>query len=171
MRLAHLPDRYHGPRDRNRTSALLKSTSRIRTHASRGICLAAVLLLAGCVTQPGPSVPFREGANLIAARDAVRSCSGVAPKGGRNVVTGSYVAGVILGGLVLGPVYVASNEENIRAHGEAQAVDRCLADRGFVRRNLSEAEVQALRGRDPYSRQNLLNHLIGGGSLETSPNV
>ena len=123
--------------------------------------------LAACASAPGPSVPEQPGGNLLAARAALASCAPEAPDGGRSAVAGSYFAGILLGGIIVGPIVVASNQRNIRANGEARAVDRCLAEQGYVRRDLTEEEVRALNASDRSRRAVILDHLIGGGSLET----
>lgn len=131
------------------------------------LILPALMALGACGPLPGPSVPAQAGQNLHSARQAVYACAPYAPQGGKNAVVGSYVGGVLLGGLVVGPIIVASNEDNIRANGEANAVDRCLAKSGFKRRDLTPQEVQALNSRTPSERQLLLDHLVSGGSLAT----
>ncbi len=130
------------------------------------LALLLALSLAACGDLPGPSVPMQTDQTLTAANAAIRSCAPNAPQGGKNAVVGNYVAGVLLGGLILGPVVVASNEDTIRARGEANAVDKCLAERGFQRRDLTAAEVSALNMRGPNARRDLLNHLVRGGTLE-----
>jgi hypothetical protein len=127
--------------------------------------LVAVLGLTACTDYAGPAVPFKQGQNLAAARAAVQTCSQYAPRGGNGSVVGSYAAGVVFGGIVLGPIVVASNQKQIRSNGEARAVDRCLAERGFVRRNLTPGEITALRRLNNEQRERFLDHLIGGGSL------
>jgi hypothetical protein len=124
-------------------------------------------LLAACGDLPGPSVPSQPGQSLFAAREAVRACAPNAPQGGKNAVAGHYIGGVFLVGIIIGPAIVAANENNIRAHGEAGAVDNCLAKRGFERRDLTEAEVRALNQSYGEQRIALLDHLVGGGSLES----
>ena len=127
----------------------------------------ALLGLAACSDLPGPSVPSQSGQTLMSARYALQECGGAGPGGGDGAVFGSYVGGVVLGGIIIGPVVVAMNEDNIRAHGEAGAVDRCLAKKGFKRRDLTPQEVSALNSSSPAVRLALLNHLVGGGSLAT----
>ena len=133
----------------------------------RRLFLFGVCFLAACGNLPGPSVPSQPGQSLFAAREAVHACAPNAPQGGRNAVTGHYIGGVFLVGIIIGPAIVAANEGNIRAHGEAGAVDKCLAKRGFERRDLTEAEVRALNRSYGEQRIALLNHLVGGGSLES----
>ena len=126
-----------------------------------------MLVLTACAKLPGPSVPMQAGQNLISARQAVNACARNAPSGGQNAVVGSYVGGVLFGGILLGPIIVASNVNNIRARGEADAVDRCLAERGFERRDLTAEEMRALNRSSRYQRELLLDHLVGGGSLQS----
>lgn len=128
------------------------------------VVLGAVAL-AGCAGPPGPSVPMKPGSDLATARRAVQVCSRQGPQGGRNALTGGYIAGVVFGGLVLGPVIVATNARAIRDDGARAAVDKCLNDNGFQRRDLSFEEVDALNRLDRYQRQLLLDHLVAGGSL------
>ena len=116
---------------------------------------------------PGPSVPLQQGANLSSARAVIQSCARFTPRGCTSAVTGSYVAGVVLNGLVVGPIIMVSNQGSVRASGEARAVDRCLADQGYLRRDLAVAEVRALNANNKYEWELLLNHLIGGGTFET----
>lgn len=129
--------------------------------------LLSLMFLTACASLPGPSVPMQQGQTLDRANAAIRACAPVAPRGGRNAVVGSYVTGVVLGGLVVGPILVASSESNIRANGEANAVDRCLAKQGFTRRDLTAAEMAALNSSGQSERRRILNHLVNGGTLET----
>jgi hypothetical protein len=128
--------------------------------------LLALLILCGCGGLPGPSVPMQQGQTLELANAAIRSCAQFAPRGGQNAIVGGYVTGVLLGGIIVGPIVVASNAENIRAQGEASAVDRCLGDSGFIRRDLTPAELSALNSSGPEQRRRLLDHLVSGGTLE-----
>ncbi len=131
--------------------------------------LILAMCIAACGELPGPSVPMQSGQTLEAANSAIRACAPNAPQGGKNAVVGNYVAGVLLAGIIIGPIVVASNEDTIRAQGEANAVDKCLAQRGFQRRDLTAAEVTALNRRGPNARRDLLNHLVRGGTLENFP--
>lgn len=131
------------------------------------LLLLTLLILCGCGGLPGPSVPMQQGKTLELANAAIRACAQFAPRGGQNAIVGGYVTGVLLGGVIVGPIIVASNAENIRAQGEATAVDRCLANSGFIRRDLTPAEVSALNSSGPEQRRRLLDHLVGGGTLET----
>ena len=129
--------------------------------------LFLLMCLAACGDRPGPSVPMQEGNSLETANAAIRACAPFAPKGGKDAVASNYVAGVFLAGVIIGPIVVASNEDTIRANGEANAVDRCLAKEGFTRRDLTQAEVSALNARGVSQRRVLLDHLVKGGTLET----
>lgn len=129
--------------------------------------IVSTLMVAACGNPPGPSVPTQPGQSLLSARNAVNACARYAPGGGNNAVVGGYITGVVLGGILIGPIIVASNEETIRANGEANAVDRCLAKQGFTRRDLTEAEMTTLNSSSPNGRIALLNHLVGGGTLDT----
>ena len=87
------------------------------------LCFAT---LAGCAAQvPGPSVPFRAGANLDAARGAFDACTGAAERSGQNTLAGHYVGSVLWGGVIVGPIVVASNAPNLRYTGEVSGMDRC----------------------------------------------
>ena len=131
------------------------------------IPLISILLLTACGNLPGPSVPMQQGKTLASANAAIQACAPFAPRGGQNAVVGGYVTGVLLGGIIVGPIIVSSNEDNIRANGEAGAVDRCLAKKGFKRRDLTPAEVSALNSGDREQRQRLLDHLVSGRTLDT----
>lgn len=125
------------------------------------------LSLAACAPLDGPSVPSQQGMSFQQAREDVNTCLPYADAGGRSAVTSGYVFGILIGGLVLGPVVVASAEDGIRRDGEKSAVDRCLAKLGYTRRELTPAEVKALDNADPYDRRRLLNHLVAGEPLES----
>ncbi|NNK16369.1 MAG: hypothetical protein HKP51_05655 [Sulfitobacter sp.] len=129
--------------------------------------MVGLLTLTACTDLRGPSVPAQPGQTLETARQAVFACAPRAAQGGQNAVTGSYVTGILFGGILPGIIIAASNEEITRAHGEASAVDKCLAERGFQRRDLTAQEVQALNNSSGYARKRLLDHLVGGGSLAT----
>ena len=103
---------------------------------------------------------------MAAAKAAVVNCAPHARKGGNTAVVGSYAAGVVLGGLILGPLVVYSDQDDIRDSGEASAVDRCLADLGYTRRNLTPKEIRVLNLTYGARRTVLLDHLVAGGSLE-----
>lgn len=137
------------------------------------LLLAAPVALAACAQTPGPSVPAQTGQNLQTARAAVAACVPAAERAGQNYVVGNYVGSVLWGGIVLGPVIIASNESTIRRTGEVNGVDRCLEKRGFQRRDLTAEEMRALNSASPGNRHFILDHLIGGGtlaSLRTSGN-
>lgn len=130
--------------------------------------LLFVAAVAGCAAQvPGPSVPFRAGANLDAARGAFDACTGAAAKSGQSTLAGHYVGSVLWGGVIVGPIVVASNAPNLRYNGEVSGMDRCLEQRGFVRRDLTPQEIRALESADRATRRAMLDHLVGGGTLES----
>lgn len=129
--------------------------------------LIALLLLAACGDGPGPSVAMQPGMSLVAQNAAIRECAPFAQKGGQNAVAGTYVGSIVFNGILPGAVIGALSEDNVRAQGKAAAVDRCLATKGFQRRDLTPAEMGALNGRGPAERQRLLDHLISGGTLAT----
>jgi len=104
---------------------------------------------------------------MAAAKAAVAECSPHAQKGGNTAVIGSYAAGVVLGGIIVGPLVVYSDQDDIRDSGEAAAVDRCLADLGYTRRNLTAEEIRVLNLTHGARRKVLLDHLVAGGTLET----
>lgn len=132
--------------------------------------LACIVLVAGCATKvPGPSIPLQSGSNLSDARRAFKSCISQAEKSGQSTLTGHYVGSVLWGGVVLGPIIVASNSPAIRYNAEVSGMDRCLEKRGFARRDLTQQEVRFLNQADQLSRRTILNHLIGGGSLDNLP--
>lgn len=128
--------------------------------------IVGALALSACAQYPGPSVPLQPGQNSTNARAAVQTCSAYARQGGRDALAGGYVAGVLLGGIVVGPVVVAANQRGIRADGEAQAVDQCLGELGYVRRDLTPRELHALNTAG-VNRRALLDHLVAGGTVET----
>ena len=68
-----------------------------------------------------------------------------------------------LGGVIVGPIIVASNSQAIRYNAEVSGVDRCLENRGFMRRDLTEKELNALNRADQPARRTILNHLIDRG--------
>ncbi len=128
---------------------------------------ALVLSVAACGAPPGPSVPMGQGRSLAETRAAFETCKQGAEKAGHSVLTANFVGSVLWGGLVFGPFIIAGNQERIQQRGAANYVDRCLAKQGFTRRELTQPEVVALKQRDLYAREQLLTHLIDGGSLAT----
>lgn len=129
------------------------------------LCMAAV---AGCATpSPGPSVPLQRGSNLHSARAAFDACLGAAQRSGDNTIAGHYIGSVFWGGVVVGPVIVASNSQALRYGGEVAGMDNCLERQGYTRRDLTPQEMRVLNASDSATRHALLDHLIGGGSLQT----
>lgn len=131
------------------------------------VLIFGAFALSACAQYPGPSVPAQPGQNIQTARAAVHSCSAHAPRGGRDAVAGGYVAGVLLGGVIIGPLVVSANEHSIRAEGEAHAVDQCLGQMGFARRDLTPTEIHTLNRTAGEERRALLDHLVAGGTVES----
>ena len=129
------------------------------------LAVLVAMTLGACGGGKGPAVPAQSGKNLAASRHAFATCLPNAPQGGQNAVVGGYVAGVILGGILIGPIIVASNERSIRHSGEAGGVDRCLRKLGYQRRVLTKPEVQAINSSSPTTRARLLDHFVAGGTL------
>lgn len=130
---------------------------------------ASLTLLAGCAETYGPSLPAQPGKSFLAARNAVQTCLPEAPQAGRQAVVAGYIAGAVLGGVILGPVVVANQQENIRYSGEASGVDQCLARAGYTRRDLTPEEMTALNQSYGSDRLRLLDHLVAGGTLDSLP--
>lgn len=128
--------------------------------------MSVAALLGACAAQtPGPSVPFRAGATLEGARAAFSSCRDDAVQSGNATLTGHYLGSVLWGGVVVGPIIVASNAPALRYNGEVSGMDRCMETQGFVRRDLTAAEVRALNAADRATRLQMLDHLVSGGTL------
>ena len=123
------------------------------------------MTLSACSGGKGPAVPSQSGKNLATARQAYWTCVPNAPRAGQNAVIGGYVAGVVLGGILIGPIIVASNEQSIRRSGEASGVDSCLRKQGFQRRVLTKPEIRAVNSSLPTTRARLLDHFVAGGTL------
>jgi len=66
---------------------------------------------------------------------------------------------------VLGPLIVYPVQDDIRDGGEASAVDRCLADIGYERRELTAEEIRVLNLTYGEHRRVLLDQLVAGGSI------
>ncbi len=130
-----------------------------------GLAFAAVLGLSACAKTPVPSVPAQPGKSISEAHEAVRICGPRAPAGGKNAVTGSYIGGVLWGGLIIGPAIIAANEHHIRANGERRAIDKCLEEQGYTRREMTPEEIKFLNALYGYQRQIFLDHLVTGGTL------
>jgi hypothetical protein len=102
----------------------------------------------------------------MAARAAFQSCLGPAEQTGNATMAGHYMGSVLWGGVVVGPIFVASNSDALRYNGEVSGMDRCMEKNGFVRRDLTAQEMRALEGADPMTRRAMLDHLVSGGSLD-----
>ncbi|NPD15186.1 hypothetical protein HOY34_08230 [Xinfangfangia sp. D13-10-4-6] len=134
-----------------------------------GVTLSAVLALAACAPAPRMAVPTKPGESFLSARSAIGSCAHTAPQGGKDAVGFSYIGNIVYNGGLVGMIGTAMTEDDIRARGEAGAVDKCLKKQGFKRRHLTEAEERAVNSAPPAQRTALLDHLVGGGTLETFP--
>lgn len=129
------------------------------------VCAMALTACSG-PNWPGPSVPSQQGANLQMARMEFNACVPDAHRAGQNAVAGSYIAGILILGVLPGVIGGTLSEDVSRTGGEYRGIDNCLAKRGFLRRDLTPAEYQALQGKPRYERERILNHLIGGGRLD-----
>lgn len=127
---------------------------------------AALVSMTACGA-PGPSVPFAVGQNIDVARSAVDTCSVYGAGGANKRIQTMYITNMVLWGIIPGAIGTAVAEPRIRERGAASAVDNCLENRGFSRRNLTKDEVAVLDGADPTTRRKLLDHFVMGGQLET----
>lgn len=132
------------------------------------LLLGAFLVASACTTKPlGMSVPTQAGHNLHSARVAVDSCSQEADEGGNSAVIGGYATNILLWGILIGPAITAPIQDELRTQGEIDQVDRCLQERGFERRELSAGESFWVRNAFGEERERRLDHLVGGGTMET----
>lgn len=132
------------------------------------IVLLSLLLASACSTKPlTPSVPTKDGHNAYSAKVALDGCAQQADEGGTSAVVGAYATNILLWGIIVGPVATAPFEDQLRAQGEIDQVDRCMGEQGFERRELTQGESFWLRNSFGQERERRLNHLIGGGTIET----
>lgn len=129
------------------------------------VTLAMVALVTACAQAPGPSVPFQAGKSLDDAKAAFEVCAPQGPVGARRNLTASYWFSPLWGGIIVGPLTIAATADQIRENGARNAVDKCLLEQGFTRRELTPDEVKFLNQSDAYLRELFLDHLIAGGSL------
>ncbi|MBT8155271.1 hypothetical protein KMP13_15630 [Epibacterium ulvae] len=122
-------------------------------------------LLAACAEAPGPSVPFQAGKSLDDAKAAFELCAPQGPIGARQNLTASYWFSPLWGGIIVGPLTIAATAEHIRENGARNAVDKCLVDQGYTRRELTADEIKFLNQSDAYVRELFLEHLVAGGNL------
>lgn len=153
-----------------RLAAIAENPSQRRMGQKRGIKqfslgLVAALALSACAA-PKPSVPAQPGKTISEAKQATRLCAPNGPQGATNAVVGNYIFSVVWGGILLGPIVVASTEDQIRQNGARRAIDKCLEEQGYTRRELTAEEGAFLNALSGYQRQIFLDHLVGGGSLE-----
>lgn len=143
--------------------------SQVRPAARAGVTkcgvLGALLLTAACAPAPGPSVPQQPGKTIQDANAAFQICAPQGPVGARDHLTANYIVSVIWGGVLVGPITIAATAEEIRDIGARNAIDRCLEDQGYQRRELSVEELTYLNQANGYERELFLNHLVAGGSL------
>ena len=92
------------------------------------------------------------------------------PEGGNAAVVGGYMMSILLTGVVIGTLITIPAEDGLRAQGEVDQVHRCLAERGFERRELTDGEVFWLDNSFGDERKRRLDHLVGGGTIETYSN-
>ncbi len=131
------------------------------------ICLG-VLAVSACTTKPlEMSVPTQAGHNLHSARVAVESCATEADIGGNAAVIGGYATNILIWGALIGPAITAPFDDRLRAQGELDQVDRCMTERGFERRDLTDGERFWINDAFGDERVRRLDHLVGGGTIET----
>ncbi len=143
---------------------LLSLTSTV-SRLARKWSLLGLGLLAACAEAPGPSVPFQSGKTLGDAKAAFEVCAPQGPVGARQNLTTSYWFSPIWGGIIIGPLTIAATADQIRENGARNAVDKCLTEQGYSRRELSVDEIKFLNQSDAYARELFLEHLVAGGSL------
>ncbi|NVO57533.1 hypothetical protein HW561_17180 [Rhodobacteraceae bacterium B1Z28] len=130
--------------------------------------LCALMAVSACTTKPlETAIPTQAGHNLHSAKVAVDSCSVEADEGGNAAVIGGYATNVLLFGTLIGPILTAPVQDELRTQGEIDQVDRCLTERGFERHELTQGESFWLRNAYGEERVRRLDHLIGGGTIET----
>ncbi|WP_170763958.1 hypothetical protein [Ruegeria lacuscaerulensis] len=132
------------------------------------VLLVAVLAVSACAVKPlNGSIPTQQGHTLASARNAVLDCTGEADEGGNSAVIGGYTTNVLLFGIILGPLVTVPMQDELRTQGEYDQVDRCLAERGFERRELTGNESAWLNNASKHERVRRLDHLVGGGTVES----
>ncbi len=131
------------------------------------LCLA-VLAVSACTTKPiEMSVPTQAGHNLHSARIAVQNCATEADIGGNAAVIGAYPTFILMSSILVGSVTAYVTRHDLRAQGEIDQVDRCMTEHGFERRELNGGERFWLRDSVGEERVRRLDHLVGGGTIET----
>ena len=132
------------------------------------ILFSVLMLASACTTKPlEVSVPTQASHNLHSAKIAVESCSLEADEGGNAAVIGGYTMNILLAGILIGTLVTIPAEDALRTQGEIDQVDRCLNEHGFERRDLTQGERFWLRDSYGQERVRRLDHLIGGGKIET----
>ncbi|WP_170333952.1 hypothetical protein [Ruegeria arenilitoris] len=135
------------------------------------LLVLSLLAASACTTKPLERyIPTQDGHNLHSTRSAMESCIGETSEGGNAAVVGGYMTSILIAGVVIGPLVTIPAEDSLRAQGEIDQVHRCLAERGFKRRELADGEVFWLNNSFGDERERRLGHLIGGGTIETYGN-
>lgn len=133
----------------------------------RIICLV-LLATSACTTKPlETSLPTQSGHTLQSARVALDYCVTEADEGGNAAVIGSYPAFILMSSPLVGSALAYSGRHELRAQGELDQVNRCMSEHGFERRILTTDERQWLRDATGDERLGRMNHLVGGGTIET----
>ncbi|MEM7091055.1 MAG: hypothetical protein AAF496_15965 [Pseudomonadota bacterium] len=128
----------------------------------------SVLALSACTTKPlESSVPTQAGHNLHSARVAVQNCATEADIGADAAVIGGYATNILFFGIILGPAITSAFDDQLRAQGAIDQVDRCMTERGFERRDLTGGEQFWLNNATGGERVRRLDHLVDGGTIET----
>ena len=131
------------------------------------LILLGCALVSACATSAlENSVPTQAGHNMASARNAVLSCSNEADIGGNAAVIGAYPAFILMSSPLVGSVLAYGSRHELRAQGEMDQVDRCLSERGFDRRVLTQGEAFWLRNAYGEERVRRLDHLVAGGTVE-----
>lgn len=127
-----------------------------------------VLALSACTTQSlSPSVPTKAGHNLNSARSALQDCIAQTPEGRKAALIGGYATNILLWGVILGPAVTAPIHDQLAEQGEIDQVNRCMEDRGFDRRHLTDGEQFWLNDSFGDERKRRLDHLVSGGTVSS----
>ena len=94
-------------------------------------------------------------------------CVTEADEGGNAAVIGNYAVAILLSSPLIGTIVGYNTQDAARAQGERDQVDRCMAERGFKRRNLNAGERFWLRDSVGEERERRLDPLVSGGTVET----
>lgn len=128
----------------------------------------AVLAISACTTKPlAQSVPTQAGHNMHSAKVALQDCIAETPEGRNAAVIGGYATNILLWGIIIGPAVTVPIEDQLAAQGEIDQVNRCMSDRGFERRNLTQGEQFWLQNAYGGERARRLDHLVSGGTIKS----